>query len=442
MKKFSFKGGVHPNDHKKLSAALPIELLDPGDELVFPLSQHIGAPATPIVKKGDQVLVGQIIAQKNGFISANVASSVSGVVKAIDSRLVPSGFYSDCIIITNDHQYQTIENYNTLNDYHNYSSNQIRELIELAGIVGLGGAGFPSAVKDSPKDAEAIKYIIINGAECEPYLTSDYRLMLEETDKLIEGIKIQLKLFKNAKAIIAIEDNKPLALKHLNEVIKDEPKIEVAALPTKYPQGSERVLIKVLTGQTVVAGMLPADVGCIVNNVASIIAIYDAVALNIPLIEKIVTVTGDAINQPKNFKVRLGTKYQVLVDACDGFKVHPQKIISGGPMMGTALFNLEIPVSKTSSALVCLSEDEVSKATPTACIHCGRCVDGCPIGLIPQMLYRYARIGDKENFIKVHGMDCMECGCCTYSCPAKRNMTQSFKRIKKAINDDRKKGAK
>ena len=200
-------------------------------------------------------------------------------------------------------------------------------------------------------------------------------------------------------------------------------------------------MIKVLTNQTIVNGMLPADVGCIVSNVASIIAIYEAVALNIPLIEKIVTVTGDAIFQPQNFKVRLGTKYQTLVDACGGFKVHPQKIISGGPMMGTALFNLDVPVSKTSSALVCLSEDEVSKTAPTACIHCGRCVDVCPIGLIPQLLYRYARTGDKENFLKVHGNDCMECGCCTFTCPAKRNMTQSFKKIKKAINDDRKKGA-
>ncbi len=266
--------------------------------------------------------------------------------------------------------------------------------------------------------------------------------MLEETDKLIAGIKIQLQLFKNAKAIIAIEDNKPEALAHLKKVVVDEDKIEIAALPTKYPQGSERVLIKVLTNQTIVNGMLPADVGCIVSNVASIIAIYEAVALNIPLIEKIVTVTGDAIFQPQNFKVRLGTKYQTLVDACGGFKVHPQKIISGGPMMGTALFNLDVPVSKTSSALVCLSEDEVSKTAPTACIHCGRCVDVCPIGLIPQLLYRYARTGDKENFLKVHGNDCMECGCCTFTCPAKRNMTQSFKKIKKAINDDRKKGAK
>lgn len=442
MRILSFKGGIHPHDNKSLSANHPIKLLNPGDELIYPLSQHIGAPAKAIVAKGDHVLVGQIIANGNGMISANVASSVSGTVKTIDLRLAPTVFFVDCIVITNDHQYQSIPEYNITNDYHNYSSMQIRELIAHAGIVGLGGAGFPSAIKNTPKDDDSIKYVIINGAECEPYLTSDYRLMLEETDKLIAGIKIQLQLFKNAKAIIAIEDNKPEALAHLKKVVVDEDKIEIAALPTKYPQGSERVLIKVLTNQTIVNGMLPADVGCIVSNVASIIAIYEAVALNIPLIEKIVTVTGDAIFQPQNFKVRLGTKYQTLVDACGGFKVHPQKIISGGPMMGTALFNLDVPVSKTSSALVCLSEDEVSKTAPTACIHCGRCVDVCPIGLIPQLLYRYARTGDKENFLKVHGNDCMECGCCTFTCPAKRNMTQSFKKIKKAINDDRKKGAK
>lgn len=442
MKKFTFKGGIHPNDNKFISANCPIKTLLPGDELIFPLSQHIGAPAKAIVKKGDHVLAGQIIANGSGMISANVSSSVSGTVKAIDSRLVATGFYTDCIVITNDHQYQTIPEYNTVNNYQNYNSTQIRELIAHAGIVGLGGAGFPSAVKNTPKDDDSIKYVIINGAECEPYLTSDYRLMLEETEKLIAGIKIQLQLFKNAKAIIAIEDNKPDALTHIKNAIKNEPKIEIATLQTKYPQGSERVLIKVLTNQTITSNMLPADVGCIVSNVASVIAIYDAVALNIPLIEKVVTVTGDVINKPQNFKVRLGTKYQILVDACDGFKIHPQKIISGGPMMGTALFNLEIPVSKTSSALVCLSEDEVSKNAPTACIHCGRCVDVCPIGLIPQLLYRYAKNGDKDNFLKVHGNDCMECGCCTYTCPAKRNMTQSFKKIKKSINDDRKKGAK
>lgn len=442
MKKFSFKGGVHPCDNKDLSAQFSIEPLNPGEELIFPLSQHIGAPAKPIVSKGDSVLVGQIIANGNGIISANVSSSVSGTVKAIDSRLGPTGFFVDCIVISNDHKYQTIPEYNTSNDYRSYSNTQIRELIAHAGIVGLGGAGFPSAVKNTPKNDDSIKYIIINGAECEPYLTSDYRLMLEETEKLIAGIKIQLQLFKNAKAIIAVEDNKPDALLHLNSAVINETKIQIVSLPTKYPQGSERVLIKVLTNQTITSGMLPADVGCIVSNVASIIAIYEAVAFNIPLIEKVVTVTGDAINQPRNFKVRLGTKYQELVDACGGFKIHPQKIISGGPMMGTALFNLDIPVSKTSSALVCLSEDEVSKSAPTSCIHCGRCVKACPIGLIPQLLYRYARSGDKENFLKVHGNDCMECGCCTYTCPAKRNMTQSFKKIKKAIINDKKEGGK
>lgn len=442
MKKSTFKGGIHPHDNKQSSANLPIETLLPGDELIFPLSQHIGAPAKAIVNKKDNVLVGQIIAYGSGMISANVVSSVSGTVKAIESRLVPTGFYSDCIVITNDHQYQTIPEYNTINNYQNYTNTQIRELIAQAGIVGLGGAGFPSAVKNTPKDDNSIKYIIINGAECEPFLTSDYRLMLEETDKLIAGIKIQLQLFKNARAIIAIEDNKPKALKHLKKMLENETKITVTSLKTKYPQGSERVLIKVLTNQIITSGMLPSDVGCIVSNVASIIAIYEAVALNIPLIEKIITVTGDAINDPKNLKVRLGTKYQTLVDACGGFKTSPQKILSGGPMMGTALFNLDIPVSKTSSALVCLSEDAVSKNLPTACIHCGKCVEVCPIGLIPQLLYRYAKKGDQENFLKVHGNDCMECGCCTYICPAKRNMTQSFKKIKKALSDARKKGVK
>ena len=440
MKKFSFKGGIHPHDNKFISENCSIKTILPGDELIFPLSQHIGAPAKPVVSKGEHVLAGQIIACKKAMISANVISSVSGTVKAIDSRLDATGAYVGCIVIANDHQYQTVNEYNSINDYQNYTDEKIRELISQAGIVGLGGAGFPSAVKNTPKDPDSIKYIIINGAECEPYLTSDYRLMLEKSDELIAGIKIQLQSFKNAKAIIAIEDNKPDVLNHLKKATINESKIEIAPLQTKYPQGSERVLIKVLTNQVVTSGMLPADVGCIVNNVASVIAIYEAVALNIPLIEKIVTVTGDAINEPNNFKVRIGTKYQTLIDACGGFKVLPKKIISGGPMMGTALFNLDIPVTKTSSALVCLSEDIVSKNITTPCIHCGRCVSACPIGLVPQLLYHYAKINDQENFIKVHGMDCMECGCCTYSCPAKQNLTQSFKKIKRAINN-RKKGA-
>ena len=438
MKKFNFKGGVHPKDNKKLSASAPIKQLDPGDELVFPLSQHIGVSAKAIVKKGDNVLLGQIIAKSNGAISANISSSVSGIVKTIEPRLCATGFYGECIVINNDHLDQTISNYNLKNDYQNFNKQQIRELINQAGIVGLGGAGFPSALKNSPQNDEAIKHLIINGAECEPYLTSDYRLMLEETNKLIEGIKIQLKLFKNANAIIAIEDNKPQAIELLKQATINEPNIQVAKLQTKYPQGSERVLIKALTNHNIVSGMLPADVGCIVSNVASIIAIYDAVALNIPLIEKVVTVTGNAIKQPQNFKVRLGTKYQILVDACGGFNTTPKKLISGGPMMGTALFDLDIPVSKTSSALLCLSNDEIAKNTQTACIHCGRCVQACPIGLVPQLLYQYANENDQDGFIRVHGLNCMECGCCTYTCPAKRDMTQAFKRIKKEINDTKK----
>ena len=324
----TFIGGVHPYEGKELSMEHPITVLQPkGVEMVFPLSQHIGAPAKPLVAVGDEVLVGQIIAEAGGFISANVISSVSGKVKKIEPRRVANGSMVNSIIIEDNKEYNTIEGFGEKRDYIRLSKDKIRKIVKDAGIVGLGGAGFPTHVKISPKNEDEINYIIVNGAECEPYLTSDYRLMMEEPKKLIEGLKIILQLFPNATGIIGIENNKPKAIEKLKAFAQNEPKIEVVELYTKYPQGGERSLIYACTGRKLNSSLLPADVGCIVDNTDTVISIYNAVAESTPLIRRILTVTGDAVTTPQNFNVRTGTNYQELIEAAGGFNGEPRKIL-------------------------------------------------------------------------------------------------------------------
>lgn len=439
MERATFRGGVHMYDGKALSKDKPTTVLLPEGDTVYPMSQHIGAPARPVVTVGDDVLVGQIIGEATGFVSAHVICSVSGKVKAIEKRLTVSGTMCESIVVENDGQFRTIGGFGAKRDYTKLSKEEIRQYVKAAGIVGMGGAGFPTHIKLTPKKDEAIDYVIVNGAECEPYLTSDYRMMLEESEKLVAGLKIMLQLFEKAQGVILIEDNKPDAAEKLSALVKGEPRISVKVAKTKYPQGAERQIINVATGRKINSSMLPADAGCVVDNVDTVISIYMAVAESTPLIRRIITVTGDAVADPRNFSVRTGTSYMELIMAAGGFTVTPEKVISGGPMMGQALFDLDIPITKTSSALLAFAKDEAAMLPTSPCIRCGRCVSVCPSRLVPQRLMEQAEHFNNEGFVGLDGMECYECGSCTYVCPAGRRLTQAFKQTRRSILDERRK---
>ena len=408
--KLTFNGGIHPYDGKDLSKDKPIRDILPKGDLVYPLSQHIGAPAKPVVKKGDHVLTGQLIAEAGGFVSAPVYATVSGTVKAIEPHRTVVGDNVMSVVIENDGQYEEVD-YGACKPLADHTKEEIIQKIQKAGVVGMGGAGFPAHVKLSPK----------------------------EPDKMIDGLRCELALFDNAKGIIAIENNKPDCIEKMKELTRDDDRILVKALKTKYPQGSERQLIYASTGRAINCDMLPSDVGCIVNNVDTVCAIGAAVLGNKPLMYRIVTVTGDAITDPCNFRVRIGTNYHELIEEAGGFKQEPAKIISGGPMMGFGIFDLDVPTTKTASALLCLTKDDVSAAKTGPCINCGMCVEVCPGRVVPSRLAKAAEHGDKESFVKMNGMECCECGCCSFICPAKRPLTQEIKSMRKMILADRKK---
>ena len=430
--KLTFKGGIHPNDGKALSKGKPITDYFPEGDMVYMLSQHIGAPAEPVVEVGEQVFAGQLIAKAKGFVSANIHASVSGKIKAIEARRAVTGEMADAIVIENDGKYEEIS-FGKKTPLDQMSRDMILEKVKSAGVVGMGGAGFPTHIKLSPAHPEEIRYVIANCAECEPYLTSDYRRMLEEPEKIISGMQVVLALFGEAKGILAVEDNKKDCIRKLEELVKNEPRISVKTLNTKYPQGAERQLIYAATGRKINSTMLPADAGCIVNNVDTLVSVHNAVMENRPVMNRIVTVTGDAIKQPGNFRVRIGTCYQELIKEAGGFREQPQKIISGGPMMGIAIFDTQIPVTKTSSAILCMKKDEVRHEVPGPCINCGKCVEVCPGRIVPSRLATLADRHEEDLFLKCDGMECCECGCCSYVCPAKRQLTQSIKSMRKML---------
>lgn len=435
----TFKGGIHPNDGKRFSKDQPIRTLLPKGDMVYPLSQHIGAPANPLVKKGDHVLKGQMIAEAGGFVSAPVYASVSGTVKGLEQRFTPTGTKAECIVIENDNEYQEVE-YEKTKPFGDMNRDEILEKIGSAGIVGMGGAGFPTRVKLSPKEPEKIEYIIANCAECEPYITADYRRMLENTEELISGMRVVLSLFPNARGIFAVEDNKKDCIEQLKSRIADEPRMDVKALMTKYPQGAERQLIYAVTKRAINSSMLPADAGCIVDNVETLIGIHGAVVEGKPLMERVVTVSGDDIAAPGNFKVLLGTSHQELIEAAGGFITQPDKLISGGPMMGFAMVTADAPVTKTSSSILAFKEDPVAKSKETACINCARCVDVCPSRIIPSRLADLSLRHDENGFVEMHGLECVECGSCSYVCPAKRPLKQAIGSMRKtALANKRKK---
>lgn len=432
----TFHGGVHPAEHKELSKESPLTQLLPKGELVYMTNQHIGKPASPVVKKGDRVLAGQIIAEAGGFVSANIVSSVSGTVKAVEPRKNASGGSAMAIVVENDGEYTLAEGVGVECDTNGLTGQEILSKVQKAGIVGMGGAGFPTHVKLTVKTPEKIDYVIANGAECEPYITCDDQLMRTKAAEIVEGMEYMLRLFPNAKGVVVVENNKPEAIAAMEQACQGHDRVYVQPVKTKYPQGGERSLITVITGKHLKLGMLPADAGCVVDNVATIYAIYRAVKFNEPLMERGFTVSGDAVQNPGNFIVKIGTSHQELVDACGGFKQDPKKVLSGGPMMGFAMTGLEAPICKNNNALTCLTVDEVeiAEGQMTACLRCGRCSRACPLGLSPQLMQVAAIRKNYDRYEhKLYGLDCIGCGCCTYGCPAKRPLMQLFKTTKAEI---------
>jgi len=437
-----FPGGIHPHDEKELTAHLPIEDAPIPSRVFIPLSQHIGPPAEPIVKPGDPVRVGDKIAEARGFVSANIHASVTGTVRAIRPYPHASGRPAPAIEIESEGEDQVYVPTKDRQDPLSLPPQTLIPFIREAGIVGMGGATFPTHVKLSPPEDKSIHTLIINGVECEPYLTADHRLMLEHTRDIIEGIMYIRYILNASFSFVAIEINKPDAIRMMQNNISD-PHIRVISLPKRYPQGAEKQLIKTILGQEVPSGGgLPMDVGAVVQNVGTTFAIYEAIRWGKPLIERITTVTGRGIKTPKNLRVRIGTPVRDIIALCGGWKEVPGKLILGGPMMGINQYDDAVPVTKGTSGVLLLPREEVGEYHPHTCVRCGRCVTVCPMGLLPNFLgvfSEHARFADAE---RLHLLDCIECGSCTYVCPAKRPLVQMIRYAKGEVLRRRKKAAR
>lgn len=428
----TFKGGIHPPDKKTLAANSPIVTAKPPKIAVIPLSQHIGAPCKPIVSIGQEVKKGEVVGEPAGFVSSPVHSSVSGKVVAIGEFPNAMGRMVNSVVIESDGK----EEWTPLKDNPDYMGlppEELKEKVKAAGIVGMGGATFPTVVKLSPPKEKQIDAVLINGAECEPYLTADYRLMVERPKEVIEGLKILMKILGVQKGYVGIENNKPDAVAKMKEAASGSG-IEVLALEVKYPQGAEKMLIKAILGREVPPRALPMDVGVVVQNVGTALAIYEAARFGKPLIERVVTVTGEGIIEPKNLMVRVGTKISDLIEECGGFKDGVGKVISGGPMMGFALSSLDVAVTKGTSGILVIPEKDVFHADEFGpCIRCGRCIDACAMGLMPSMLSVLSERGFYEEAKEYNLFDCFECGSCTYVCPSKRPIVQLVRLAKSMV---------
>ena len=436
---FSFFGGVHPKENKWYACDKETQVFPEPDILVIPMSQHIGAPCKPLVKKGDLVTVGQKIGDNQG-LCVPVHASVSGKVKAVEAKPHTNGSTVMSVVIENDHLGTLCEDIKprTQEEVDALSKEDIIGIVREAGIVGMGGATFPTHVK---LNGQGVDTVIVNAGECEPFITSDDRLCREEPAKVISGLKIVMKVFGLKEGHIGIEDNKPEAVKALNACLCKEDGITVDVLPAKYPQGAEKQLIYAVTGREVPSGGLPAAVGCAVFNAATVKAIHDAVYEGMPLIRRIVTVSGDVLMDPKNLLVPIGTSFDALIEAC-GYKENPYKVLSGGPMMGAAQYDLSVPTIKGVNAITVLGESNKYDVKDSRCLRCGKCIDACPMKLMPVLMYKAMQSNDIQEMKDNNIMDCIECGSCAYTCPASVPLVLGFRVAKQLIRNDAAKAAK
>ncbi|MCX5750385.1 MAG: electron transport complex subunit RsxC [Candidatus Saganbacteria bacterium] len=431
----SFKGGIHPPYHKNLTKDKEIRTASEPKEVVLPLSQHTGTICTPLVVVGDTVKVGQKIGDSDKLISAPIHASISGKVKAIEPRLHPSGSKILSIVIESDGQNTVHESIAPFPPLEKLTREEIRKIVRNAGIVGMGGAAFPTHVKLSPPPEKKISHIIINGSECEPYLTCDHRLMLEEPEKIILGTKAIMKAAGAINGIIAIEDNKPDVIKIMQKLIKGTLNLKVIIVKTKYPQGGEKQLIKAILNKEVPSGGLPMDVGVVVNNVGTAAQIAKTLLTGMPLIDRIVTITGSGVKNPSNLRVKIGTSIDFALQECGGLQGETGKIMFGGPMMGLAQTSVDVPITKYNNGVIVLSRKEVTILRDDPCMRCGKCIEACPIGLMPNFLGDAGQTSNWKRAKELSVKDCIECGCCTYVCGSERLLVHYIKLAKNALQN-------